>query len=184
MILLRASLNLMPLKKETRKETALKKILTVAHQDFEKGLRSHAFFKVNNHDVSGDLVQDTFIKTWAYLVKGGKIEIMKAFLYHVLNNLIVDEYRKRKTSSLEVLLEKGFEPSSDDSERLTNVLDGKVAILLIKKLPEKYQKVMKMRYIQLLSLKEISLITGQSKNTVAVQAHRGLEKLKLLYNHT
>lgn len=32
---------------------------------------------------------------------------MKAFPYHVLNNLIVDEYRKRKTASLDDLLEKG-----------------------------------------------------------------------------
>jgi DNA-directed RNA polymerase specialized sigma24 family protein len=39
-----------------------------------------------------------------------------------------------------------------------------------------------MRYIQDLSLQEISLITGQSKNAVAVQIHRQLEKLKLLYD--
>lgn len=41
---------------------------------------------------------------------------------------------------------------------------------------------MRMRYAQDLSLTEIALITKQSKNTVAVQAHRGLEKLKQLYN--
>jgi RNA polymerase sigma-70 factor (ECF subfamily) len=114
-------------------------------------------------------------------VKGGKVDIMKAFLYHVLNNLIVDEYRKRKTTSLDVLLEKGYEPSVDDSERLLNVLDGKSALFLTQRLPEKYRKVMRMRYMQELSLKEMSLITGQSKNAIAVQLHRGLEKLKLLY---
>lgn len=75
------------------------------------------------------------------------------------------------------------EPSIDHSDNLVNVLDGKAVILLIKNLPITYQKVMQMRYIQDLSLKEISLITGQSRNTVAVQAHRGLEKLKILSNH-
>ena len=108
--------------------------------------------------------------------------IMKAFLYHVLNNLIVDEYRKRKAISLDVLFEKGFEPSNDDSGRVLNILDGKAALLLIQRLPVKYQKVMRMRYVQDLSLEEMSLITGQTKNTLAVQAHRGLEKLKLLYS--
>ena len=122
------------------------------------------------------------MKTWSYLVKGGKIEVMKAFLYHVLNNLIVDEYRKRKTSSLDVLLEKGFEPGKDYSERLIDVLDGKAAILLIQQLPERYKKAMRMRFVQGLTLTEMSLITGQSKNTLAVQIHRGLEKLKLLYH--
>jgi DNA-directed RNA polymerase specialized sigma24 family protein len=51
-------------------------------------------------------------------------------------------------------------------------------------LPKKYQKVVHMRYVQDLTLEEMSLITGQSKNAMAVQVHRGLEKLKLLYEPT
>jgi RNA polymerase sigma-70 factor (ECF subfamily) len=167
-----------------KEETQFQKELTVAHYNYEKGLNAHAFFKIHDHLKSEDLVQDTFMKTWLYLVKGGKIDLMKAFLYHVLNNLVVDEYRKQKneTVSLEVLLKKGFEPSVDNSENLLNSLDGKKALFLIKKLPEIYQKVMKMRYVQDLSLKEMALLTGQSRNSIAVQAHRGLEKLKILYN--
>lgn len=158
------------------------RILTLAHSDFEKGLNLHAFFKVHDHEVGKDLVQDTFMKTWIYLVKGGNIEMMKAFLYHILNNLIIDEYRKHKAISLEVLLEKGFEePNTGHSSRLFNVLDGQTAALLILKLPIKYQKIIRMKYIQDLTLKEMALITGQSKKTIAVQIHRGLEKLKLLY---
>ncbi len=166
-----------------RQQTQQRAVLTTAHHDYAKGMNSHAFFKTHNHAVGEDLVQDTFMKTWSYLVKGGKIDVMKAFLYHVLNNLIVDEYRKRKTSSLDVLLEKGFEPGKDHSDRLVNILDGKAAILLIQRLPKLYQRVMRMRFVQDLTLAEMSLITGQSKNTMAVQVHRGLEKLKILYQH-
>jgi RNA polymerase sigma-70 factor (ECF subfamily) len=166
----------------TKQAKQQREILTLAHQTYGKGLNSHAFFKIHDRSISEDLVQDTFLKTWKYLVKGGKIDLMKAFLYHVLNNLIVDEYRKHKTTSLDVLLEKGFEQSTGDSEKLLNVLDGKAALLLIQHLPEKYQKIMRMKYVQDLSLKEMSLVTGQSQNTIAVQAHRGLEKLRLLYN--
>lgn len=162
-------------------ELQRKSTLSIAYSDFQKGLTAHAFFKVNSHAMSDDLVQDTFMKTWSYLVRGGKIDVMKAFLYHVLNNLIVDEYRKRKNVSLDVLLEKGYEPSVNHSERMIDMLDGKAALLLIQQLPERYQKVMRMRYVQDLSLLEMSLITGKSKNTMAVQVHRGLEKLKLLY---
>ncbi|MFA6585440.1 MAG: RNA polymerase sigma factor [Candidatus Paceibacterota bacterium] len=158
-------------------------ILSTAYHDYGKKLSWHAFFKLNNHATSEDLVQETFMKTWSYLVKGGKIDVMKSFLYHILNNLIVDEYRKRKTVSLDVLLEKGYEPGKDHQEHLIDVLDGKAAALLIQRLPVKYQKVMRMRYVEGLSLKEMSLLTGQSKNTLTVQVHRGLAKLKLLYNH-
>jgi RNA polymerase sigma-70 factor (ECF subfamily) len=163
---------------EQREET-----LTHAHHDFEKGLNSYALFKVSNLEDSRDLVQNTFMKTWSYLVKGGKIDTMKAFLYHILNNLIVDEYRKRKhqSSSLDTMLESGFESGTDDSASLFDQLDGKALLLLIQKLTEPYKKVMKMKYIQELTLKEMSLISGQTKNALAVQLHRGLAKLKILY---
>ena len=156
--------------------------LTTAHHDFEEGLNKHSFFKLNNRALSADLVQDTFIKTWRYLVKGGKIDVMKAFLYHVLNNLIVDEYRKRKTISLDLLLEKGVEPKSKDSGRLLDIIDGKSAFFLIDRLPDKYQKVLRMKYIQDLTLTEMAKLTGQTRNTMAVQIHRGLEQLKQLYH--
>jgi len=117
-------------------------------------------------------------------MKGRKVLLMKAFLYRVLNNLIIDEYRRHKTTSLDVLLDKGFEPSDTSFGRMLNVLDGKAALLLIEKLPQSYRRVMNMRYAQDLSVHEISLATGQSRNAVAVQAHRGLEKLKMLYNNS
>ena len=164
-----------------KQEEQQRVILKIAHKDFGKKLNSYAFFRINNSITSEDLVQDTFKKTWSYLVKGGKIEIMKSFLYHILKNLIIDEYRKRKPASLDDLMEKGFEPSEDNSQRLINILDGKRAILLISLLPEKYQKIMRMRFVQDLSLKEMSLITGQSRKTLAVQIYRGLKKLKAIY---
>ncbi len=160
-------------------------IFNEAHCNFEYGLNAHAFFKTHNHEISQDLVQETYMKTWKYLVKGGKIDTMKAFLYHILNHLIIDEYRKKKSSSLDFLIEKGFEPQiNNQSKNLFDILDGKNAMLLISKLPISYRSVMRMKYIQDLSLLEMSLITGQTKNATAVKIHRGLEKLKILYKHT
>lgn len=158
------------------------RIFTGAHQDFKDILSSHAFFKVSDKSTSEDLVQDTFMKAWAYMLKGTRIDVMKAFLYHILNNLIVDEYRKRKTTSLDNLMEKGFEPSSDPSDRLFSALDGKAVLHLVENLPPLYKKVIHLRYVQDLSLKEISEITGETKNTIAVRIHRGLQRLRELHD--
>lgn len=158
--------------------------MTEAYNDYEKGMHVHARFKLSDSATGDDVVQDTFMKTWRYLVKGGKIDIMKAFLYHILNNLIVDEYRKRKhaTTLLDALLEKGFELSTDQTKKMLDELDGKAALLLIQRLPPKYQTVVRMRYVQSLTIEEIALLTHQSKNVVAVQLHRGLKQLKLFYH--
>lgn len=152
-----------------------------AHNQHRKDLKAYAYFKVHDRMLSEDLVQDTFLKTWKYLSRGGNINMMRAFLYHVLNDLIIDEYRKRKAISLDILIENGYEPSSGTDTRATDILDGKAASELIGKLPKRYQKVIEMRYMQNLSIHEIATRTNQSKNTVAVQIHRGLEKLKSIY---
>lgn len=159
--------------------------LASAHHDYHKSLNAYAFYKLSDSALGQDLVQDTFVKTWSYLVKRGEITGMKSFLYHVLNNLIVDEYRKRKRKlvSLDVLLEAGFSPDTGESEskRNQNISDGKGVMRLIEKLPESYQQVVRMRYEQDLSLKEISELLGESENTISVRVHRGIQKLKCLY---
>lgn len=35
-----------------------------AYTDFEGGLNRHSQFKLHNKELSEDLVQDTFMKTW------------------------------------------------------------------------------------------------------------------------
>ena len=157
--------------------------VTVAHDNNGRGMLRRALYKTSDPDLSQDLVQTTFLKTLIYLQKGGKVDVMRSFLNHVLNDLIVDEYRRRnnRNISLDVLMEGGFEPCSSYFERDMNILDGKKAILLIPQLSAKYESVIRLRYLKGLSLKETALITGQSENTVAVQVHRGLAKLKELY---
>lgn len=163
---------------------AIRTAMTVAYSSYEKALSKRALYKTNNIQTGQDLVQATFLKTLIYLQKGGKIDTMRSFLNHVLNDLIIDEYRKNKTVSLDVLQDKGFEISVDDYARHINTLDGKDIVSLIPLLPVKYISIIQMRYLKDLSLKEISLITGQTPNTVAVQVHRGLERLKVLYDQS
>jgi RNA polymerase sigma-70 factor (ECF subfamily) len=161
-------------------------LLTLAHQDYRKQLKRYALSKVSNPQLAEDLVQDTFLRAWNYLLKGGKVDTMKSFLYQILHRLIIDEYRRgKRTSSLDDLVEKGFEPAREDGEfeHISNVLDGKATMLLIQKLPDRYRKVLGMRYVQNLTIEEMAARIGQSKNTVAVQIHRGLVKLKELYDH-
>ena len=151
----------------------LQMVMTAAHADFEKGLTRHAQFRVSDSGVCEDLVQDTFMKTWLYLVKAGKIDLMKPFLYHILNCLIIDEYRKKKSTSLDTMLDKGFEPGSDDFNRTVNLLDGKAAILLITALPVAYQKIMTLRYVDDLSLAEIAAEKKASEAAIACWKRAG-----------
>jgi RNA polymerase sigma-70 factor (ECF subfamily) len=158
----------------------LESVFITAYHQYYKSLVTRAFFKLNDRILGEDLVQATFMKAWDYLMQGQQIHMLKSFLYRILNNLIIDEYRKRKTSSLDELLEKGFEPEAEHPENIFDALDGKKVASLIEHLPKRYKDVVHMRYVEDLSLQNISDITGRSRNCVSVQAYRGLALLKKL----
>lgn len=161
-------------------EDLQREIFNECYKNFEKGLIFHAYFKLSNHELGEELVQETFMKTWKFLVNGGQVEKMKAFLYHILNNLIIDEYRKNKIYSLDDLMEKGYEPENSHYGKSLNQRDGELAMSFISELPVNYQTIMTMRFVEELSLEEIAQKTKKTANSVAVTIHRGLEKLKTL----
>jgi len=164
-----------------QRESRISSLLTEAHAEHAASLRARAFYKVHNHNTSDDLVQTTFLKAWAYLVRGGNIHAMRSFLYHILNDLIVDEYRRRKVSSLDTMMEHGFDLGIDEPQRESDIIDGKEALGYIERLPKKYRRILHMRYVHGLTHMEIAAMTRQSRNTVAVQIHRGMKQLRALY---
>lgn len=166
---------------QTNSTPTQKELFITAYRENLTELVRYAQSKVGDYETGKDLVQEAFLKAWVYIRDGKEIKNMKHFLYRTLKNLIVDTYRKRKTLSLEVLLEYGHEPSMNESEHLVDMLDGKIALALIGALPPKYQEILRMKYESNLTLKEIAQRSGQSNNSVAVCVHRGLSKLKRLY---
>jgi len=160
---------------ETKEE-----VLIRAYKDHEKDLLRRSFSKLSDQEIADDLVQTTFLKTWQYLLKDRKVKHMRGFLFHILNNLIIDEYRKKRPLSLDTLQESGFEIVFDDTERLLDQIDGKTAILLIPLLKEKHREVVSMRFEEEKTIKEIADATKQKNNTVVVQIRRGIDALAVL----
>lgn len=158
-----------------------RQIFNAAYASYAKALSRRARYKINDHDLADEIVQDTFLKIWVQIIGQKKIDSMKSLLFYILNHLIIDEYRKKKPVSLEALAEKGFEVWTDNSERLFNKIDAGFVVLLIPKMTRKYQQVVTLRYVDEQSIQEIADQTGQSKQTVAVQIHRGLEQLAVLF---
>lgn len=157
-----------------------------AHAD---ALFRHAFFRLSNRERAQELTQDAFLKTWDFLRGGGDVRDFKSFLYRILNNLIIDEYRKKKSSSLDEILEDdmgSFEARmsgggrSETEEELDVHIMGTRIRARIEELPEMYRDAVTMRFIDELSPKEIAEMLGESENVVSVRIHRGVAKLRQL----
>ena len=149
-----------------------------AHHD---AIFRYCLFETSNRDVALDLTQDTFIKVWQYLEEGKEIEHIKAFLYRVAGNLVIDYRRKKKSGSLDSMMEEGFDVEHDERESLFNGFDAKKMMGLLQEVGDTYRDVIIMRFIDDLSIKEIADVTGESENNISVRIHRGTEKLRRLY---
>lgn len=156
-----------------------------AFEDHADALFRHASFRISDRERAKDLVQDAYLKTWGYVVKGNVVEDYKSFLYRTLNNLIIDEYRRKSTDSLDAMLESekvtegAFEDLViDGREEIEIAVDAKWVSTLVTEMPEQYQRVVVMRFMDGLSPKEIADILGDNVNAVSVRIHRGIGWLK------
>jgi RNA polymerase sigma-70 factor (ECF subfamily) len=169
------------------------KLFLEAFEAYADALYRHAYFRLNDKERAYDLAQDTFLKAWDYIVGGGTIKQHKSFLYRVLHNLIVDEYRRKKSSSLDELLENETiagavearlsegsvhetEEALDEAELIKKIRSR------IPELPDDYRVALTLRFIDDLSIEEIADTVGVSENVVSVRIHRGVAKLRALCN--
>ncbi len=156
-----------------------------AVDNYSDALFRHAYLRISDREKALDIVHDTYTKVWMYVRNGHQVESFRPFLYKVLNNLIIDEYRRIKESSLDALMEEvgvdegSFDELKDNSiESLTATLDGKRAFLLLETLPDLYKEVLVLRFVDGLGPKEISELVEESENVVSVRLHRGLNLLR------
>ncbi len=139
----------------------------------------HCYFKVSNRELALDIVQETFTRTWEYIAAGKEIKNIKGFLFKVANNLIIDEYRKKKVVSLETLQEQtGFDAPVQDHKKTIFNVEVDTVLAQVKKLDDKYREVIIMRYVNDYSPKEIASILGESENAVSVRINRGIKKVQ------
>jgi RNA polymerase sigma-70 factor, ECF subfamily len=160
-----------------------------AFEQYSDELFRHALLRLSDREKALDTVQECFTRGWEYVAREQEVERWRPFLYRILNNLVIDEYRKRKTQSLDALLEENPERAvavegellRDDVDALEAAIvrfDSERAINALSELPESYRVVIVLRYVDGFSPGEIAEHLGESENAVSVRIHRALKKLR------
>ena len=153
-------------------------VFTKMYEEHSDALFRYCYFRVSDREKALDLLQDIFTKTWNYMSDGNKIDNHKAFLYTTARHLIIDEYRKKKSSSLDALIDQGIEPSIEDTHAIETAIDASFAIEEIKKLPTMYNEILFMRYVSDMSIRDIAASCTLNENVVSVRIHRGMGMLR------
>ena len=141
---------------------------------YQKRVYGFIFSKVNDPELADDIFQDTFIKVVKNL-RRGKYKDKGRFLSWVIriaHNLIMDHYRKinrlpKHESKIENfdMLDCLVEKSSSVEESMIKSQIHDYLKILIEELPESQKEVLRMRFFQDMSFREIGDMTGVSINT-------------------
>ncbi len=156
---------------------------THLYDQYADSIYRYGFFRLSQDKaLAEDLVQETFTKTWTAISNGTKITNGKTFLFTVAHNLIIDIYRKKKMSSLDNLIDSGFNPESTEDLDPEKKAEISEVLKYVNRLPDNYKQVLILRFVEDLGPQEIAQIIGESENNVSVRINRGLSKLKEIMN--
>lgn len=84
--------------------------------EFSDGLYSWAYFKTSNKELAEDLVQETFLSAYKGIENFKNESQPKTWLFRILNNKIIDYYRKAATQK---------EQNIDNETAINSLFDDK-----------------------------------------------------------
>lgn len=132
-----------------------------------------AYSYARNQEDALDIVQNAVCKALESYKNLRNADAVKTWFYRILINESLAPIKQRKKELLsddnpqkeEAYYEKGYEQQDDIKEELD-------------RLEEDIQTIIRLRFFEELSLKEISEITGLNLNTVKTKLYRGLKLLR------
>lgn len=146
------------------------------------------FRMLGNRHEAEDMAQEAFIRAYVNIASFNINLKFSTWLYRIATNLCIDRIRKKKPDyylDAEVSGTDGLTMYSQIPASTTLPEDEVESIELqeiiqreITKLPEKYRSVIVLKYIEELSLNEISEILDMPLGTVKTRIHRGREALR------
>lgn len=144
----------------------------------EKPLLCYAYQLVKRPEVAQDLVQDAFVKLHG---QNEKVRDPKPWLYRTVHNLAVNYHRRENRivplpeDSDKNENQSAHEPMPD--EQITRIEAIGQIRLVLQKLAPKKRELLRLKFEEELSYKEISLKTGLSVSNVGYQLHHLLKSL-------
>ncbi len=145
-----------------------------------KKIYRYIYYKINSHTQTEDLTSEVFCRSWQYISQGKKIDNLNAFIYKIAHNLVVDFYAQKEKTPIELNqeLKESIPEKKDFTEKISINFEIEEIKKVIKQLPPSYQEVIALRYLDELSISEISKALNKSKNSIYVLIHRSLKALK------
>jgi len=153
--------------------------LGAIYDDYHPPIYSYIYRRVGDVEIARDLAAEVFRRFLQALHKGsGPNEYLRAWLYRVAHNIVVDHYRRQQNQKNFPVEENlvGDSPDPGQSAELSLQLDEVRKAL--RGLTPDQQQVLTLKFLEGLSNKEVAEITGKPVGAVKSLQHRALAALQ------
>jgi RNA polymerase sigma-70 factor (ECF subfamily) len=142
-----------------------------------KNLIRFAWYRLHSTETSRDLVQEVFYKIWSNREHLDPSKSIKAYLYKMLGNMIINQIAlsSSNTVSLDAIKE---EDKSDNQKNIDLRIDIQIAI---ENLPDKLRHVYTLSRIEGFKYNEIAEICGISVKTVEKRMTQAFVKMRKIF---
>ena len=148
------------------------------YDEYAEKIYRFIFFKVSSEQEAEDLSSEVFLKAWNYLIGEKPVKSIGALLYTIARNRVIDYYRQRK-AEIEITEDMAkIMPDDGSIAELEKKADLGRVYKALGKLKDEYREIVVMRYLDDLSVSEISSIIQKTQNNVRVLLHRSISTLK------
>jgi RNA polymerase sigma-70 factor (ECF subfamily) len=141
----------------------------------------YIFFRNGDNEDAEDLTEQVFLKAWEALPDYKPVgSSFINWLYRIAHNIVVDHHRRSKLIQFEGLQEDGIMIGQPHETTLDIVISKEEIAALaagIAKLPDEYQQVIILRFIEGLGHAEIAQILKKSEVSCRGIQHRALASL-------
>jgi len=148
-------------------------------QEYEKPLIRYALRFTRDLDQARDVVQDTLLRFWKS-DDHNKDQYLAPWLFRVCRNRAIDLYRKDQhlDSGNDFELENVANSRPHPAQNLEHKQTKTEILSLLNNLPEKEQEVIRLKFQNGFSYKEISAITGLSVSHIGLLIHQAIKALR------
>lgn len=137
------------------------------------------YSKVGNREEAEDLTSQIFIKAVRGMDTERGSQSMQKWLFQVARTTIADYWRnyyRIPTSSLDELLDAGWEGPAEGETSVISSLPGERVKRLLQALPEPHREVLNCRFLLNLSIRDTAVRLGLTEANVKVIQFRALKR--------
>ena len=119
------------------------------------------YFKVSSKQDAEDITSEVFLKIWQFVTESeDEIENLRALIYRVARNLVIDLYRRKATRTFtqenDVLEAVPDERQQRLLEQAESSVEMKSIEHVLRQMKDEYRELIILRYIEDLSINEIA----------------------------